>query len=64
MSPDDWQLIYLSDRVKEQDAMLEAMGNAINNLDARLMLVERVLATVKAKTEGKEYDEKKEKWWN
>lgn len=39
-------------------------GDAINNLDARLMMVERMLARIKHELEGRTYEESKMKWWN
>ena len=56
--------VYLANRIDEQDRLLMKCGDAINNLDARLMMVERLLARVKHELEGRAYEESKLKWWN
>lgn len=60
----DEYVVYLANRIDEQEQIIQACMNAINNLDARLMLAERVLATVKHKVDGQPYDETKQNWWN
>lgn len=56
--------VYLADRIEEQERLLMKCGDAINNLDARLMMVERMLARIKHELEGRAYEESKMKWWN
>lgn len=60
----DEYVVYLADRINEQERLLMKCGDAINNLDARLMMVERLLARVKHELEGRAYEESKLKWWN
>lgn len=55
---------YLEHRIEELEAVIMKCGGAINNLDARLMMVERMLAKIKHDIEGKQYEEMKMKWWN
>jgi hypothetical protein len=55
---------YLEGRIEEVEAILIKCGDAINNLDARLLMVERLLAKIKHELEGKQYEEMKMKWWN
>lgn len=55
---------YLEGRIEELEAVLMKCGDAINNLDARLMMVERMLAKIKHDLDGKAYEEMKMKWWN
>lgn len=55
---------YLESRIEEVEAILIKCGDAINNLDARLLMVERLLAKIKHELEGKQYEEMKMKWWN
>jgi len=55
---------YLERRIEEVEAILIKCGDAINNLDARLLMVERLLAKIKHELEGKQYEEMKMKWWN
>ena len=60
----DEYVVYLANRIDEQERLLMRCGDAINNLDARLMMVERLLARVKHELEGRAYEESKLKWWN
>jgi prefoldin subunit 5 len=60
----DEYVVYLANRIDEQERLLMKCGDAINNLDARLMMVERLLARVKHELEGRAYEESKLKWWN
>ena len=55
---------YLEVRIEEVEAILIKCGDAINNLDARLLMVERLLAKIKHELDGKAYEEMKMKWWN
>lgn len=55
---------YLVNRLDEMDRLLMKCGDAINNLDGRLLMVERLLAKVKHELDGKAYEESKLKWWN
>ena len=55
---------YLEGRIKELQDVLMKCGDAINNLDARLMMVERVVAKIRHDLDGKQYEEMKMKWWN
>jgi hypothetical protein len=55
---------YLEGRIEEVEAILIKCGDAINNLDARLLMVERLLAKIKHELDGKAYEEMKMKWWN
>ena len=60
----DEYVVYLANRIDEQERLLMRCGDAINNLDARLLMVERLLARVKHELEGRAYEESKLKWWN
>ena len=60
----DEYVVYLANRIDEQERLLMKCGDAINNLDARLLMVERLLARVKHELEGRAYEESKLKWWN
>ncbi len=60
----DEYLVYLASRADEAEDILIKCGDAINNLDARLLMVERMLAKVKHELDGKAYEEMKMKWWN
>lgn len=55
---------YLADRIEEHERLLFRMGEAINNLDSRLMMVERTLAKLLKAQQGEEYEERFQKWWN
>ena len=55
---------YLLDRIKNLEAVIQSMGNAINHVDVRLMVAERVIAGLKRRMDGEEFDETKAKWWN
>lgn len=56
--------VYLASRIEEQERILMKMGDAINNLDARLMMTERALARLMKAEQGEKYDETTQKWWN
>jgi hypothetical protein len=56
--------VYLANRIDEQERILMKMGDAINNLDARLMMTERALARLMKAANGEKYDETVQKWWN
>jgi hypothetical protein len=56
--------VYLADRIREQEQIIFKLGEAINNLDARLMMAERLLAKFKKMADGEQYDETKHGWWN
>lgn len=56
--------VYLANRIEEQERILMKMGDAINNLDARLMMTERALARLMKAAQGEKYDETTQKWWN
>ena len=56
--------VYLAHRIEEQERVLMRMGDAINALDSRLIMVERLAAQLKKAAEGEEYNEKIQKWWN
>ena len=55
---------YLLHRIKELEAVVQSMGNAINNVDVRLMVAERAIAGLKHQLDGETFDETKAKWWN
>jgi prefoldin subunit 5 len=55
---------YLVNRLDEQDRLIFKMGEAINNLDARLMMTERALARLMKAANGEKYDETTQTWWN
>lgn len=59
-----WEKIYIEQRLTELDVLFQRVSLAINNLDARLMLVERLLASIQKSLEGEDYDETKQIWWN
>lgn len=60
----DEYVVYLANRLDETERLLMKCGDAINNLDGRLLMVERLLAKVKHELEGRAYEESKLKWWN
>jgi len=60
----DEYVVYLANRIDEQEQLIQACMQAINNLDGRLMIAERVLATLQHRMAGEDYDEKKQTWWN
>ena len=62
-SPEEY-CVYLADRIEEHERLLFKMGEAINNLDARLMMTERALAKLMKAADGEEYEERFQKWWN
>ena len=55
---------YLLERIKNLEAVIQSMGDAINNVDVRLMVAERAIASIKHRLDGDEFDETKAKWWN
>lgn len=55
---------WLSGRLDELESVLVKCGDAINNLDARVLMLERLLAKVKHDMDGKAYEESAMKWWN
>jgi hypothetical protein len=57
-------LVYLADRIEEQEAILVKVMDAVNNLDVRLMMAERAITKINRRLDGTEYDETKSKWWN
>jgi hypothetical protein len=57
-------LVYLADRIEEQEAILVKVMDAVNNLDVRLMMAERAITKINRGLDGTEYDETKAKWWN
>ena len=60
-SPEEY-CVYLANRIEEHERLLFKMGEAINNLDARLMMAERALARLMKAAEGEEYEERFQKW--
>ncbi len=57
-------LVYLADRIEEQEAILVKVMDAVNNLDVRLMMAERAITKINRRLDGTEYDETKAKRWN
>lgn len=55
---------YVESRINEIEDVMVKMGVAINNLDARVLMVERMVAKIRHDQEGKQYEEMKMKWWN
>lgn len=55
---------YLEGRIEELQDVLLKCGDAINNLDARLLMVERLVAKIRHDMDGKLYEESKLRWWN
>lgn len=60
----DEYVVYLASRIDELEDVLVKCGNAINNLDVRVLMLERLLAKMKHDMEGKAYEEMAMKWWN
>jgi predicted nucleic acid-binding Zn-ribbon protein len=54
----------LTQRCDYLEDQLARAASAVNNLDARLIVAERLLAKIKKMAEGEDYDETKQGWWN
>jgi hypothetical protein len=56
--------VYLATQIEELQQQLARSYNAFNNLEGRILMIERSIVGIKHRLDGEEYDESKGVWWN
>jgi hypothetical protein len=56
--------VYLANEIKRLETEFGKAYIAFNNLEARILMLERAIMGIKHRLDGNEYDETKGVWWN